>query len=173
MKREISGRAQIHIPKTSGERAADAVAAAMGSWRFIIIQSVIVAAWILLNIVAVVRRFDPYPFILLNLLFSTQAAYAAPIIMMSQNRQAAKDRERDDHEAVTVDETAEIVALTHANTEAIHRLTQHQCEVLDAQDRVLAQQTEILTLLRGHIAESGEGREADMVVSPVGERGEE
>ena len=110
MKREMSARAHIHIPKTSGERAADAVAAAMGSWRFIIIQSAIVAAWIALNLVAILRHFDPYPFILLNLLFSTQAAYAAPIIMMSQNRQAAKDRQRDDHEAVTVDETADIVS---------------------------------------------------------------
>src|SRR5690349_8389838 len=111
VKTEMSARTRIHTPKTTGERAADAVAAAMGSWRFIIIQSVIVAAWIVLNIMVIVRHFDPYPFILLNLLFSTQAAYAAPIIMMSQNRQAAKDRQRDDHEAVTVDETAEIVGL--------------------------------------------------------------
>ncbi len=155
-----SGRAQIHVPKTTGERAADQVAAAIGSWRFIIIQSAIVAAWIALNIVAVVRRFDPYPFILLNLLFSTQAAYAAPIIMMSQNRQAAKDRQRDDHEAVTVDATAEIVALTHANTEEIHRLAREQVEILAAQDLVLAQQTEMLTLLRGHIAGSEEARRA-------------
>jgi membrane protein len=147
-----SGRAQIHTPKTTGERAADAVAIAMGSWRFIIVQSAIVAAWIGLNLVAVLRHFDPYPFILLNLLFSTQAAYAAPIIMMSQNRQATKDRRRDDHEAVTVDATAEIVALIHANTEEIHRLAREQAAILAAQDRVLAQQTELLTLLRGHIA---------------------
>ena len=124
--RTRSGRAQIHTPKTTGERAADRVATAMGSWRFIIIQSAIVAAWIALNLVALLRHFDPYPFILLNLLFSTQAAYAAPIIMMSQNRQATKDRQRDDHEAVTVDATADIVALTHANTEEIRRLAREQ-----------------------------------------------
>ncbi len=152
MNRERSARAQIHTPKTTGERAADTVAAAMGSWRFIIIQSAIVAAWIAANIVAAVHHFDPFPFILLNLLFSTQAAYAAPIIMMSQNRQAAKDRQRDDHEAVTVDATAEIVALTHANTEELQRLAREQGEILAAQDRVLAQQTEMLTLLRGHLA---------------------
>jgi uncharacterized membrane protein len=149
---ELSARASIHTPKTTGERAADAVAAAMGSWRFIIIQSVIVAAWIVLNIMVIVRHFDPYPFILLNLLFSTQAAYAAPIIMMSQNRQAAKDRQRDDHEAVTVDATAEIVALTHTNTEEIQRLAGEQADILTAQDQVLAQQTELLTLLREHMA---------------------
>jgi uncharacterized membrane protein len=158
VEKELSARADIHIPKTAGERAADRVAAAMGSWRFIIIQSAIVAAWIALNVVAVFRRFDPYPFILLNLLFSTQAAYAAPIIMMSQNRQATKDRQRDDHEAVTVDETAEIVALTHANTTEIRRLAREQGEILAAQDRVLAQQTELLTLLRGHIARPEEGK---------------
>jgi uncharacterized membrane protein len=154
MNRELSARAQIHTPQTTGERAADAVAAAMGSWRFIIIQSAIVAAWIGANIVAAVHHFDPYPFILLNLLFSTQAAYAAPIIMMSQNRQASKDRQRDDHEAVTVDATAEIVALTHANTQEIQRLAREQAAILAAQDRVLAQQTEILTLLREHMGKT-------------------
>ncbi len=159
----LLGRAQIHVPKTTGERAADAVAAAMGSWRFIIIQSAIVAAWILLNIVAVIHPFDRYPFILLNLLFSTQAAYAAPIIMMSQNRQATKDRQRDDHEAVTVDQTADIVTLTHANTEEIRRLAGEQAAILAAQDRVLAQQTELLTLLRGHIARPEEGRHRDVL----------
>ncbi len=156
MKREIPARASIHTPKTTGERAADAVAAAMGSWRFIIIQSAIVAAWIVLNIMVVLRHFDPYPFILLNLLFSTQAAYAAPIIMMSQNRQASKDRQRDDHEAVTVDETADIVALTQENTKEIQRLAREQAAILAAQDCVLAQQTEMLTLLREHLAQPEE-----------------
>lgn len=74
-----------------GNRIADAVAATMGSWRFIIIQSTILALWVILNVVAV-KHWDPYPFILLNLMLSFQAAYAAPIIMMSQNRQAAIDR---------------------------------------------------------------------------------
>lgn len=77
---------------TFGNRLADAVANGMGSWRFIIIQSVIVLIWMALNLVAYVSHWDPYPFILLNLLFSTQAAYAAPIIMMSQNRQNERDR---------------------------------------------------------------------------------
>jgi len=61
----------------------------MGSWTFTIIQSIILAAWIALNIVACARHWDPYPFILLNFELSFQAAYAAPIIMMSQNRLAA------------------------------------------------------------------------------------
>ena len=78
--------------RTFGARLADSVAAGMGSWSFIIIQSLFVGAWIVLNLIAWMDHWDPYPFILLNLLFSTQAAYAAPIIMMSQNRAADRDR---------------------------------------------------------------------------------
>lgn len=77
---------------TTGDRMADAVASVMGSWRFIIIQSIVLFLWVLLNIVGSINHWDPYPFILLNLMLSFQAAYAAPIIMMSQNRQADIDR---------------------------------------------------------------------------------
>ena len=76
-----------------GERCADTVAAVMGSWRFIIIQSSVLLTWIFWN-VASGAKFDPYPFILLNLALSFQAAYAAPIIMMSQNRQSDIDLRR-------------------------------------------------------------------------------
>ena len=75
-----------------GQRLADSVATGMGSWSFIIIQSIIVILWMALNVVGFVMHWDPYPFILLNLVFSTQAAYAAPIIMMAQNRQSERDR---------------------------------------------------------------------------------
>jgi uncharacterized membrane protein len=75
-----------------GQRLADSVANGMGSWRFIIIQTIIVAVWMGLNVIAFIHHWDPYPYILLNLLFSTQAAYAAPIIMMAQNRQSERDR---------------------------------------------------------------------------------
>ena len=77
---------------TIGQRIADAVAATMGSWTFIIIQSVALMLWIALNVTAYVQQWDPYPFILLNLALSFQAAYAAPFIMMSQNRQQDIDR---------------------------------------------------------------------------------
>lgn len=77
---------------TPGQRIADAVAAGMGSWKFIIWQTIFVLIWMALNVVGFVRHWDAYPFILLNLIFSTQAAYAAPIIMMSQNRQSERDR---------------------------------------------------------------------------------
>lgn len=81
-------------PLTAGQKIADAVAATMGSWPFIITQTIILALWITLNIVAWIRHWDPYPFILLNLALSFQAAYAAPFIMMSQNRQADVDRQK-------------------------------------------------------------------------------
>jgi uncharacterized membrane protein len=75
-----------------GDKVADKVAATMGSWPFIIIQTGILLVWIVLNVTAYVENWDPYPFILLNLALSFQAAYAAPFIMMSQNRQASIDR---------------------------------------------------------------------------------
>jgi uncharacterized membrane protein len=77
---------------TLGQRIADRVAGTVGSWRFIIIQSIVLALWLALNITGIVFRWDPYPFILLNLMLSFQAAYAAPFVMMSQNRQSEKDR---------------------------------------------------------------------------------
>ena len=83
---------------TFGQRLADSVATGMGSWRFIIIQTIIVAVWMILNVVAIIGHWDPYPYILLNLLFSTQAAYAAPIIMMAQNRQNERDRAQADED---------------------------------------------------------------------------
>jgi uncharacterized membrane protein len=88
-----------HIESSSfGQRLSDKIATGMGSWNFIIWQTVIVLIWMTLNIVAFVRHWDPYPFILLNLIFSTQAAYAAPIIMMSQNRQSQRDRIQADND---------------------------------------------------------------------------
>ena len=82
--------------RTFGQRIAYTVANSMGSWAFIIIQSIIVALWIICNLIAWQFQWDVYPFILLNLVFSTQAAYAAPIIMMSQNRSAERDRHQAD-----------------------------------------------------------------------------
>lgn len=77
---------------STGQRLSDGLANLMGSWKFIIWQTIMIIAWICLNLVAWFWHWDPYPFILLNLLFSTQAAYSAPIIMMAQNRQNERDR---------------------------------------------------------------------------------
>ena len=84
--------------RTFGQRVADFVAATMGSWTFIIAQSVILAIWIVVNVVAWIHHWDPYPFILLNLALSFQAAYAAPFIMISQNCQGERDRRQADED---------------------------------------------------------------------------
>jgi uncharacterized membrane protein len=79
-------------PISFGQKAADAVALSVGSWRFLIFQSVLLMIWIALNVLGWVKAWDPYPFILLNLMLSFQAAYTAPVLLMSQNRQAMIDR---------------------------------------------------------------------------------
>ncbi|WP_395829928.1 DUF1003 domain-containing protein [Elstera sp.] len=106
-------------PQKLGDRVSDHVAATVGSWRFIIIQSVILSIWIALNATAFIFHWDPYPFILLNLILSFQAAYTAPIIMMSQNRQAEVDRRNAAYDyAVNVKAELEI-ELLHAKIDAL------------------------------------------------------
>jgi len=95
-----------------GDKVADAVANGMGCWKFIIWQTIFVILWMALNITAYVKHWDVYPFILLNLIFSTQAAYAAPIIMMAQNRQSDRDRIQAQNDYQTnIDAKQEIEAL--------------------------------------------------------------
>ena len=107
-----------------GDRLSDTVANGMGSWSFIIIQTIFVIIWMGVNVVGFIYHWDAYPFILLNLIFSTQAAYAAPIIMMSQNRQAARDRiqAQDDYQT-NIDAKKEIEALQiQLNTLEVEKL---------------------------------------------------
>ena len=82
----------LHYDPEAFGRFSEAIARTLGTARFLVIQTVVVGCWIAFNVVAASRRFDPYPFILLNLAFSTQAAYAAPLILLAQNRQDARDR---------------------------------------------------------------------------------
>ena len=99
---------------TTGQRVADTVAEMMGSWAFIIIQSLILAVWVVLNIIGWIKAWDPYPFILLNLALSFQAAYAAPIIMMSQNRQQDIDRKAAENDyRINIKAELEIELLHH------------------------------------------------------------
>jgi uncharacterized membrane protein len=92
----------------------ESIARFFGTGRYLLIQTVIVLAWIVLNVSAVTLRWDPYPFILLNLAFSTQAAYAAPLILLAQNRQENRDR-------VTLGEDRRRAAQTKADTEYLAR----------------------------------------------------
>ena len=91
---------------TVGQRMANSIARIVGSWVFIITQSVILVFWVIFNIVAWTSHWDPYPFILMNLFLSLQAAYTAPVIMMSQNRLAARDR-IDAHQDFLINQKAE------------------------------------------------------------------
>jgi uncharacterized membrane protein len=112
--------------RTPGERVADTVAASVGSWPFIITQSALLAIWIVANTVLIGdwvagRPFDPYPFILLNLVLSFQAAYTGPVVMMSQNRQAAKDRDEAEHDYAVNQETLDRLKRLEARTEELLR----------------------------------------------------
>jgi uncharacterized membrane protein len=93
---------------------AEAVARFLGTGRYLAIQTILVVVWIALNVFAVSLRWDPYPFILLNLAFSTQAAYAAPLILLAQNRQADRDR-------VQAEEDRARASQTRADTEYVAR----------------------------------------------------
>jgi uncharacterized membrane protein len=120
------------MPQQRGDRVADAVTTTLGSWRFILAQSAVLALWIVLNSVGHTAHWDPAPFILLNLCLSFQAAFTGPIVLLSQNRQAAKDRHRDDLEATEVAEMFE----THA---VLLRINQQQLEILQQQTEILQQ----------------------------------
>ncbi|HEV7888426.1 MAG TPA: DUF1003 domain-containing protein [Acidimicrobiales bacterium] len=84
----------VHYDSEAFGRFSESIARTLGTARFLVAQTAIVVMWITLNVAAVRLRWDPYPFILLNLAFSTQAAYAAPLILLAQNRQEARDREQ-------------------------------------------------------------------------------
>ncbi len=124
-----------------GQRLADGVAAFGGSWAFIIGFGICLVLWIGTNLLLMTRAFDPYPFIFLNLVLSMLAAIQAPVIMMSQNRQAAKDREVSAHDyEVNLKAEIEIMALH----EKLDRLREDEIRnlILKQQDQI-----EILTRL--------------------------
>lgn len=121
---ELLTRQRLDTPKTSRwnvsvdpetvGRTSESVARFMGTGRYLFVQTAIVAAWIALNLSAAALRWDPYPFILLNLAFSTQAAYAAPLILLAQNRQENRDR-------VALEEDRRRAEQTKADTEYLAR----------------------------------------------------
>ena len=124
--RLLTDRAELAIPRGSASRmgsrydadafgrVSEAIARLMGTGRFLAGQSIFVVGWIVLNTIGLLRSWDPYPFILLNLLFSTQAAYAAPLILLAQNRQ-------DDRDRASVERDREVAARTQSDTEFLAR----------------------------------------------------
>ena len=133
--KRVRTRVQMSEPLTLGERVADSAAGIVGSWRFIIIQSILVAIWVGFNVWELgFGHFDPFPFVLLNLMFSVQAAYTGPILLLASNRQAATDRamaSRDDEELGV-----------------IFKLQHEQMEILTLLQDSQEKHTEILELLR-------------------------
>ena len=104
----------MHYDPDAFGRVSEAIARYFGTARYLAIQSVVVAVWLVLNTVGLMHHWDKYPFILLNLLFSTQAAYAAPLILLAQNRQDDRDRQN-------IERDREVAARTQADTEFLAR----------------------------------------------------
>ena len=128
---------RLYDEATRGERIADCVTGFLGSWRFIVIQTVLVAVWIVGN-VYLVFHFDPFPFILLNLAFSTQAAYAAPLILLAGNRASIRDRMTLEHTADEADlEEAQNRELLEAQQQILRSVEGLERRILDLERSIL------------------------------------
>lgn len=135
-----------NTPSSFGQKVSDILATGMGSWTFILIQSAVLVLWMVANVAMWVYQWDPYPFILLNLALSFQAAFTAPIIMMSQNRQAERDRAEQQHDlAINIKAELEIEAL-HQKLDVLREmeilkltsLIEGLCSRLDAKETLKA-----------------------------------
>jgi uncharacterized membrane protein len=121
----LGERADLSVPRGTPQmgarydadafgRFSEAIARFLGTGRYLFWQTMIVLGWIILNITGLVKHWDPYPFILLNLVFSTQAAYAAPLILLAQNRQ-------DDRDRASIERDRAVASRTQADTEFLAR----------------------------------------------------
>lgn len=129
--------AELYNAPPMGARIADIVTTFLGSWTFIAIQTVIVIIWIVGN-VYLIFHFDPYPFILLNLAFSTQAAYAAPLILLAGNRAAKMDRLTLEHAAAKTDvEESQNDELLKGNSEILKHVEALEAQILDLEKRIM------------------------------------
>lgn len=140
----VKATEQLHGPFGSDSfgRRAEAFARFFGTPKFLIGQTVLVVAWIVLNVVAASMRWDPYPFILLNLAFSLQAAYAAPLILLAQTRQADRDKALSEADIMHREELA---AAQVQREEIAGRQTEYLRELLEANTR-LTEQVQALTV---------------------------
>lgn len=119
-----------HDEATFGERLADQISGGIGSWTFLIVQGVIIVAWILANVILLLNHgWDPYPFILLNLMFSIQAAYTGPVLLLAGKRHAEHDRLRLEHTSEVNERsekrTLEILKEIESNTECTLKILEH------------------------------------------------
>lgn len=141
---------------TMGQKVADAVASTVGSWRFIIIQSTILLIWLIINSLAWSFKWDPYPFILLNLALSFQAAYAAPFVMMSQNRQSEKDRLTAQNDYTTDVKGEQEIGHMMEHLDHQDTLTLQIVQELAVQNERLIQQEKLTLEIVQHLATQNE-----------------
>ena len=172
--RRLGERADLSVPRGSPQmgarydadafgRFAEGMARFLGTGRFIVGQTVLVVVWIILNTLGLIHRWDPYPFILLNLAFSTQAAYAAPLILLAQNRQ-------DDRDRANIDRDREVASRTQADTEFLAR--EIAAVRLALADVVTTQDLEdSLTRLTKLIADQSPQTPPDLHTMPDGQSG--
>lgn len=150
-----------HERATFGEHLADGIASFIGSWRFLILQTFLVAMWVTINSLEITGkiRIDPYPYILLNLAFSTQAAYTGPVLLLAGNRQSQKDRltlEHAAHEADKADrQNVQILKAIQKNTELTERNTEMTLTIL----------RHVESLVEGHVDSKSGGAQGE--ISPT------
>ena len=132
---------KLHDGRTFGQRTADRFTNAFGTWTYIIIQSVIIVVWMAINAIGIIYQWDEYPFILLNLAFSAQASYAAPLILMASNRSAQRDRLTLENDAKETDMILQIQNTQLDLLKAIKEETAMLCMVLNAQGGTAADAT--------------------------------
>jgi uncharacterized membrane protein len=146
----ISTRMDDDMPATFGQRIADKVASFGGSWRFIIMFGVILIVWIAANALLLKNKgFDPYPFILLNLILSCLAALQAPVIMMSQNRQEEKDRERARNDYMINLKSELEIRMLHEKLD--HLILQQQQDIIEIQRDQLVQMNQLMDKLEAKV----------------------
>ena len=134
---------KVHDEAPLGARIADQVTGFIGSWRFLVIQTILVLIWVGGNVV-LLFNFDPYPFILLNLAFSTQAAYAAPLILLAGNRASIRDRLTLEHAAEEGDiEEEQNERLLLGNREILEHIDRVEHEIFALETRIMKRLEEL------------------------------
>ena len=130
---------KMYVEAPLGARVADKVTTFLGSWKFLIIQTIFVSIWIVGNII-LLFHFDPFPFILLNLAFSTQAAYAAPLILLAGNRQSIRDRLTLEHAADQADvEEKQNEQLLRDDKQILEHVVSLEKQILELEQRILGE----------------------------------
>ena len=142
----VSTIEEVDKPLTTGQKVADEVATFGGSWRFIILFGLFILIWISVNVFMLTTKFDPYPFILLNLILSCLAALQAPVIMMSQNRQEEKDRDRAKKDYMINLKSELEIRMLHEKID--HLIMDQQQELLSIQKMQVEMMSEILQKLK-------------------------